>query len=278
MDLSISIVSWNTRDLLDRCLESIYKSASAIDFEVTVVDNTSSDGSVDMVRQKYPDVRVISNSENVGFARANNQAYAMSSGKYFLLLNPDTLVLGDALNRLIDFAENHAMAGAVGPLVRNEDGSLQYTWAKFPTMLSEVIGYHDRRVIGMARPPSDVDEARSLAPFCVDWVGGCCLLIKREVVEQIGLMDESLFMYCEETDWCLRLHKAGWQVWVEPSAEIMHYGGRSSAQISQKCEQTLRRSKTSYFRKHNGPVQACVLAGLLASKSWISHKMRKSVR
>ncbi len=267
MDLSISIISWNTRDLLDACLASVYETTSGIEFEVIVVDNASSDDSAEMVRSNYPQVRLIENTGNVGFARANNQAYSVCTGRCFLLLNPDTVVFGDALRKLVSFLDNHDRAGAVGPLVQNADGSLQHSWARFPTLWSEATGRLDRRIQGVRRIPTVTDEVRALDPFHADWIGGCCLMIKRKAIEEIGLLDESLFMYSEETDWCLRLHKAGWGVWVEPEAEIVHYGGKSSEQTAEMCRSQLFLSKRAFAAKHGGRAHAILVSTLIAARS-----------
>jgi N-acetylglucosaminyl-diphospho-decaprenol L-rhamnosyltransferase len=278
MDLSISIVSWNTRDLLDQCLESIYGTTSGVEFEVIVVDNASSDGSPDMVRENHSRVRLIQNKDNVGFSTANNQALAVSSGRHFLLLNPDTVVHANALKRMTEFLDNHDRAGAVGPLVLNDDGTLQYSWAKFPTLWSEAMGRLDRRISGVPVTPSTADEVRKLHPFEADWVGGCCLMVKREAIDQIGPMDESLFMYCEETDWCLRLAEGGWGVWLESSAEVVHYGGRSSKQVSRKSVDILCRSKSIFFAKHHGQCQGLLLGALLALRSTAARIVTGRVR
>ena len=258
MDLSIAIVSWNTRDLLDQCLKSIFETTMGIDFEVIVVDNASSDNSMEMVRRKYPQVTVIENKDNVGFPKANNQAFQVSTGRYFLLLNPDTICHDRSLTGLTEFLDDHQKAGAVGPLVLNSDKTMQYSWAKFPTVWNELLGRLDRR-IDNADYPQTVSAARYMGPFKVDWVGGCCLMIRREAVEQIGLMDESFFMYCEETDWCYRLHKAGWQVCVNPDYEIIHLGGQSSKQINGKSQSILINSKAAYFMKHHGWFSGAIL-------------------
>lgn len=273
MDLSIAIVSWNTRDLLDGCLKSIFETTFGIEFEVIVVDNASSDGSAETVCGKYPQVRLIENADNVGFAAANNQAYAVSESKFFLLLNPDTVVRGDALKKLAEFLDNHDRAGAVGPLVLNADDSLQYSWAKFPTVCSEAMGRLDRRIDGLARTPTTAEETRTLDPFRADWVGGCCLMIRREAVEQVGLMDESLFMYCEETDWCYRLHKSGWEVWFDPAAVIVHLGGQSSGQAHERSRRVLHESKVRYARKHWGCLAACVLDVCLRAKRFLAGRV-----
>lgn len=274
MDLSVSIVSWNTRDLLDACLSSVFDGCAGIDIEVVVVDNLSSDDSVAMVRSKYPRVRVLANERNVGFSAANNQAYNVSSGRHFLLLNPDTVVRQGSLQKLVRFLDDHAKAGAVGPLVLNPDGSLQYSWARFPTLWREAFGRLDRRIVGLDRVPATAEEVRSLDPFQADWIGGCCLMIKREAISQIGPMDESLFMYCEETDWCMRLKRAGWEVWIEPGAEIVHYGGQSSALASDKCEMMLSSSKVALMKKNGRHAQARILQAAFGCRAIVKRALR----
>ncbi|MGC8861394.1 MAG: glycosyltransferase family 2 protein [Armatimonadota bacterium] len=267
MDLSVSIVNWNTRDLLDQCLESVYASTGGLDAEVIVVDNASTDGSPDMVRAKYPDTTLIANSENRGFAAANNQALHLSRGRYFLLLNPDTICKPGALERLVRFLDENPKCGAVGPLVLNPDATLQYSWAAFPTFWSEALGRLDRRVRGAGRLPITAEDTRALGPFRADWVGGCCLMVRRQAIDEIGPMDESLFMYSEETDWCRRLANAGWEVWVEPAAEIVHLGGQSSARVPDEAASRLRQGKIKYFSKHHGPVTGSVLGAVLGLRS-----------
>lgn len=270
MDLSIAIVSWNTREILDGCLASIFDTTHGIEFEVIVVDNASSDGTAEMVRGKYPRARVIKNSENVGFARANNRAYSVSSGRHFLLLNPDTICLGNALVLLVSFLDARKTVGAVGPLVLNVDHTLQFSWARFPTFLNECLGKPDRRLVCTSAVPLTADAVRALGPFETDWVGGCCLMIRREAAERIGLMDESLFMYCEETDWCLRLSRDGWSIMVEPESEIVHLGGQSSIQVSTKAAGYLRASKSTYFAKHHGRLAGFALGAILTAKACAS--------
>lgn len=278
MDLSISIVSWNTREVLDQCLKSIYENTSGIDFEVIVVDNASSDGSAGMVRDKYPQARLIENADNVGFAVANNQAFEAADSEFFLLLNPDTVVRRDALQDLAAFLDRHDRAGAVGPLVLNADGSLQYSWAKFPTVWSELRGSLVRRIEPGGCMPDTADAVRSLRPFQVDWVGGCCLMVRRSAVKQIGLMDESFFMYSEETDWCYRLHRTGWEVWLNPAAEIVHLGGQSSDKAHDRSRRILHESKVRYARKHWGGFAACVLHAGLGAKRFLAGRFDRGGR
>ena len=274
MDLSIAIVSWNTRDVLDQCLRSVYETVKGIEFEVIVVDNASSDGSAEMIRDRYPRATLIANEGNAGFAAANNQAYRACAGRHFMLLNPDTICREGALAGLVRFLDENPAAGAVGPLVTNDDGTIQYSWARFPTIWSESIGYLNRRIGQSGFLPITDDETRDRGPFRVDWIGGCCLMIRREAVEKIGLMDESLFMYSEETDWCMRLCRAGWEVWVDPGCEIVHLGGKSSDQAKPETARYLRMSKRQYFRKHHGVWPAAAVGAVLAVKAGLRQLLR----
>lgn len=259
MDLSISIVNWNTCNLLDQCISSIQKASPGIEYEIIVVDNASSDNSVQMLKDKHPDVIVVVNSDNAGFASANNQAYARSSGRYFMLLNPDTICLSESLSELVHFMDANPSAGVAGPLVLNQDRSLQYSWARFPSLSSECMGKLDRLIMPQRICPETAEQTRNVGPFQTDWVGGCALAARRNAIEQIGLMDDSLFMYSEETDWCLRFHKAGWTIHVDPLAEIVHLGGQSSMQVADNCVGHLFNSKIAYFRKHHGQLPAAIL-------------------
>ncbi|MGI6296558.1 MAG: glycosyltransferase family 2 protein [Armatimonadota bacterium] len=270
MDLSIAIVSWNTRELLDDCLRSIFDTTQGIEYEVIVVDNKSSDDSVDMVRSTYPQVKFIENQDNVGFPKANNQAYQVSSGRHFMLLNPDTICREGSLAGLVRFLDEHSDAGAVGPLVLNPDETLQYSWARFPRLITEIRGILDRRIEGF-ETPTTAEQVREMGPFVTDWIGGCALVIRRTAVEQIGLMDESFFMYNEETDWCYRLHKQGWSVWVEPSSEIVHLGGQSSSRAKSRSAKHLRDSKRHYFSKHHGMLSGGLLYAILSAKCCIGN-------
>ncbi|MCL5104335.1 MAG: glycosyltransferase family 2 protein [Armatimonadetes bacterium] len=267
MDLSIAIVSWNTRDLLNDCLASIPGAAGGLEYEVIVVDNASSDGSPKMVSEAHPGAKLIANDANAGFARANNQAYEASGGRNFLLLNPDTVCHAGSLSTLVRFLDENPKAGAVGPMVLNEDGTLQYSWAGFPTIASELVGKLDRRIDSPPCRPSMASEVRDLGPFAVGWIGGCCMMVRRAAIEQVGLLDESLFMYSEEMDWCLRLQRAGWEVWVQPEAEIVHLGGRSSDQAPRETSEYLRRSKAAYFQKHSGRAAGVLVRAILGAKA-----------
>jgi GT2 family glycosyltransferase len=253
-------VNWNTCQLLDECISSIQEASPEIECEIIVVDNASSDNSLEMLKEKHPDVILIANMDNPGFARANNQAYIKSTGRYFMLLNPDTVCLPGSLAELVHYMDANPSIGVSGPLVLNPDYSLQYSWAKFPAFISECTGKLNRMIMPQRTYPKNADEARRFGPFLIDWVGGCAFVARRDAIEQIGLLDDSLFMYSEETDWCRRFHNAGWKISVDPQSEIIHLGGQSSIQVADNCVGHLFNSKVMYFRKHHGRIPAAILA------------------
>ncbi len=250
LTLSIIIVNWNTRNLLAQCLDSIRQTSGDLPVEVIVVDNASTDGSQTMLQQSYPEARLLANSQNVGFARANNQAIAVAQGRYFLLLNSDTIVLPQALARLVSFANQQNDAGIVGGKLLNSDGSLQESWASFPTFWSEMLGRNFRtKQMATSRPLS----------YKVDWVGGACLLARPTAIAQAGGLDESFFMYAEETDWCFQMRRHGWQVYYLPEAEVIHLGGGSASRSSAGQLIRLYQSKIHFFSKNYGAAQATAL-------------------
>jgi len=256
MDLSIIIVNWNTRDLLAQCLQSIYDTISNMSFEIIVVDNASTDGSVAMIEEQFHGVRLIANQENVGFAQANNQALTTGRGRYFLLLNSDTIVLPGALEEMARFADAHSDAGIIGCKLLNGDGSLQESWASFPTIWSEILGCN-------FRTRQLVEETPLI--YEVDWLGGACLLVRPAAINEVGLLDESFFMYSEETDWCFRMRQQGWKVYYLPEVEVIHLGGGSASRASATQLVRLYGSKIRFFRKHYGARQAGLLRYGLAT-------------
>jgi len=255
MDISIIIVNWNTRDLLTQCLESIGSGQSAesqvvnlqfLTTEVIVVDNASSDDSVAIVSERFPWVKLIKNTENVGFARANNQAMNAATGRYVLLLNSDTVLHTGAIAGMINFADKHPDVGVVGPKLVDRQGKIQLSWARFPTLWSEIFAQHRRAW----KPFADGSA------FAVDWLAGACLLVRREVIELVGLMDDRFFLYSEEADWCKRVHDAGWINAYYPHAVVSHFEGSSSSQDVPRSRLLLYQSKILYARKHFGKRQA----------------------
>jgi N-acetylglucosaminyl-diphospho-decaprenol L-rhamnosyltransferase len=252
MKLSIIIVNWNTCDLLAQCLDAVYAYPPQGSFDIWVVDNGSTDGSQKMLADRFPQVELIQNQENVGFARANNQAIRASQGEYVLLLNSDALVLFDTLQRLVDFADSHPKAGIVGGQCLNPDGSFQASFNHFPTVFSEsllLFGLAEH-IYSPSFPSAAPEESQQSRPC--DWVGGACLMARRAALSEIGLLDEGYFMYVEETDWCYRVVKDGWQVFYCAEAKVLHYGGQSASRASAQQRLRLYESKARYFRLHHG--------------------------
>ncbi len=267
MNLSIVIVNWNTRDLLATCLESIWTSESHPEIEVIVVDNASSDGSAQMVRERFPQVSLIENETNVGFARANNQGLQHCQGRYVLLLNSDTRVLGDALEQLTAFMEAHPRAGAAGARLLNADGSLQPSCHPMLTP-----GHEFWRLIFLDnivhRATYGATFWASSQPRQVEVIKGACLMLRREALSEVGLLDESYFMYTEEVDLCFRLARAGWQLWWVPAAQVTHYGEASSRQVAQDMYIQLYRSKVQFYRKFGGETRAAFYKWLVCLAYW----------
>lgn len=268
--LSIIIVNWNVRDLLRDCLRSIDAGRSLLDLEVIVVDADSADDSVAMVQAVFPWVRLIPCYENVGFPRGNNIGLAEASGDFLLLLNPDTVVQGNALGMMADFLREHPDIGAVGPQLLNPDGSIQSSRRRFPTLataffestwLESLAPGILRRYYALDLPDDETAD--------VDWLTGACIMAPRVVYEQIGGLDEGYFMYSEELDWCRRIKQAGWRVAYYPAARVVHHAGKSSDQAVTARHINFQRAKLRYFRKYHGRVVAGVLrCFLLASYAW----------
>lgn len=268
MDVSVIIVSWNTRQILQECLESVYQQTHGIEFEVFVVDNGSTDGSVEMIEGSFPQVRFIRNSENVGFARANNQALEKAFGRYILLLNSDTLILDNAIVKTVQYLDDHPDIGILGCQVLNPDRTLQRTCFQFPSLLNMLLSmtylykiFPGSRFFGRERMTWwDRNDERP-----VDVVTGCYMLVRKELVEQIGLLDETYFMYGEETDWCWRAKTNGWKVWFAPVGRIIHFGGASSKRMRPEMILQLHAGILKFIRKNKGIASyavACVLTSL----------------
>src|SRR5260221_7290212 len=220
-DVSVVVVTWNALPWLERCLESV------AGHETIVVDHGSTDGSLELVRARFRAVRVIE-QENRGMGAGNNAGMRIAGGRYFFLLNPDAWVSGDAIERLVAFADAHPEAAVVGPRLRNPDGSLQRSARGFPSVWRLATAYlfirklapRSRRLNPLYAGGFDHDKARE-----VDWVVGAALLVRREAVDAVGLFDEDFFMFSEEADWLFRFRQAGWKVWFYPGAEVVHVGG-----------------------------------------------------
>lgn len=251
--VSTIIVNWNTRNILRDCLSSIFEQTQDIEHEVIVVDNTSTDGSVEMIKSEFPSVTLIENKVNRGFAAANNQGIAIAKGQYLLLLNSDTVVLDNAIAKAFSFADSHPECGIVGCRVLNPDRTLQPTCFMFPSILNMLLStsylyklFPKNKFFGRERMSWwDRSNVRN-----VDVVTGCFMLVRRKALEQIGSMDGRFFMYGEETDWCYRFKEAGWKVMYTPSAEIIHLGGQSSKKVMEQMSLELRGSILQFMKKH----------------------------
>lgn len=266
--VSIIIVNWNTCDILSDCLVSIYEQTENVEFEVIVIDNNSGDASVEVIKKKFPQVRLIENSVNRGFAAANNQGIATAKGRYVLLLNSDTIVLDNAIAKTVRFADTYPEAAVVGCRVLNPDRTLQPTCFMFPSLLNMLLSssylykvFPNSRFFGRERMSRWArDNVRE-----IDVVTGCFMLIRREAIDQVGVMDERFFMYGEETDWCYRFTQAGWRVVFTPGAEIVHLRGASSRQIKPEMRLQLSGSILLFLKKHRRPLEyrlGCFLVAL----------------
>jgi hypothetical protein len=255
MDVSVIVVSYNTKDLLRECIRSIYRETREIEYEVFVVDNRSTDGSPDMVKGEFPKVRLIRNDLNVGFAAGNNIALKKGRGRYFLLLNPDTQLVNNAIGILADYMDSHRDVGASGCMLLDGNKEVQMVCRKFSRIAHEVgelMPVINRcRWRWMSRNYlSDEFDYRSCGE--TDYVQGACLMVRRVVIEEIGLMDERYFMYSEEEDWCYRMKRKGWKVMYVSSAVVVHYQGMSTRQHSSEMLVELYRSKFQFFSKNYG--------------------------
>ena len=249
MKLSIVIVSWNTKDLLEACLDSVYEYPPNHPFEVWVVDNKSKDDTVAMVREKFPQVELIASEENLGFAGGNNCAIPHCTGEYVLLLNPDTEVKPDALNELVAFMDENPEAGAAGSRLLNADETLQPSCHPRPTLSREFwrMFYLDKFLpYGSYNMHKwDVTQPRE-----VDVLMGASLLVRKQILDTVGLLDDGYFMYSEEVDLCYRLQKAGWKLFWVPQSQVVHFWGQSAKQVMTEMFLQLYRAKLRFFRKH----------------------------
>jgi len=250
MDLSVVIVNWNTKGDLLHCLASLIQTAPEEACEVIVVDNGSTDGSADAVKGSFPSVRVIENDGNFGFSRAANQGLRGASGRYLLLLNPDTEVKKGALRRLVTFMEGHPEAGCAGPRLLHADGTPQNSIANFPSLVTELLNKSLLRRFFPGRYPGK--ERFYPEPIAVDSVIGACMIVRRKVIEEVGLLDEDYFLFLEETDWCYRMKRAGWKVYHVPGAEVIHYQGKGAEQDKKRAKIEYYRSRYLFFKKNRG--------------------------
>ncbi len=258
MELSVIIVTWNVREDILRCLNSIRENPPRDECEIIVIDNASNDGTANAVRRRFPDIRLISNDKNRGFAGANNQGFAKAAGRYVFFLNPDTVVRPGSFDVLLDFMEDRPDVGACGPRLVFEDGRIQKTVRCFPTFAGTLHRHTIFKTLGIFRPAynkwlmKDFTYDRTAD---VDQIMGAALMVRRNVLEDVGPMDEqNFFMYYEEVDLCYRIKKAGLRIVFVPDAEIIHLGGRSSKQIPVEKTIMAMKSLLRFFKKYRSPV------------------------
>lgn len=263
-DISIIIVSFNTKNMTQDCLNSIFLNSADLSVQVIVVDNNSQDGSVEMIKKEFPGVILIQNFENKGFAAANNQGFAHCHGENILLLNSDTLILDDVLHASIDFLVQNPEVGGMACRVLNSDYTLQRTCFGYPTLLRLMlftlaldrlpVGFFDQYLLRSWQRNNERE---------VEVVTGCYLMIPKKVLEVVGGLDESFFFYGEETDWCRRAREAGWKLVFSPVGEIVHHGGGSSGTLRYQSDIMLTAATVRLHKKYGGKLNAIVAYLLL---------------
>lgn len=274
MDLSIIIVNWNVCELLRRCLASIQVDRGNLTVEVIVVDNASSDGSVSMVEREFPHVHLIASQENLGYTGGNNLGAQEAQGRYLFILNPDTEIVADALEQVVAYLDEHPAVGAAGPQLLYPDGSIQSSCRRFPRLTT---AFFEGTPLGMRWFPDNRFKRAYRMADCpndeiqsVDWLVGAALVIRCEVWQKVGPLDDQFFMYSEELDWCHRCRDAGWEIHYLPLARVMHHHKGSAGQIGVTRWIRAYRSRILYFRKYFGAGWAAVIRlFLLMNFAWL---------
>ena len=254
IDLTVVVPSYNTRDLMEQTLRTVLEASAGLQVEVIVVDNASRDGSAEMVEQNFPEIELIRNERNLGFAAANNIAFRRSRGRYVLLLNSDTIVRPDTLGCLVQFLDDHPEAAAAGCKILNPDGTLQLESRRsFPTPMAAFY-----KLSGLSRLFPDsrrfgrynltyLDEEQVSQ---VDALSGSCMMVRRRVIDEVGPLDEDYFMYGEDIDWCYRMQQAGWKIYYVPDTEIIHFRGESGKKVELRTQYRKNEAMAIFVRKH----------------------------
>ncbi|GIV05647.1 MAG: glycosyl transferase [Fimbriimonadales bacterium] len=264
--LTVQIVNWNAREPLRAALRSILAHPPRCEYEIIVLDNASSDGSVQMLEKEFPEVKLLVSEQNLGFSRGHNLAARAAQGEYLFILNPDTEVLPDALDLLVAYAEQHPDVAIIGPKILNPDGSLQYSCRRFP---NPVAALFRNTPLGKLFPNNPYTRDYLMTDWDhnsireVDWVSGAALFIRREVFAQLGGFDERFFMYCEDTDLCYRAWQAGYKVIYYPEPKIKHAIGRSTDLVANKMIITFHKSMYLFYKKHYADQTSILLRPLV---------------
>jgi GT2 family glycosyltransferase len=257
-DLSVVLVCWNNKTYLEPCLHSLYDCGLRSSFDVIVTDNGSTDGSLEMLREKFRQVQVIQNDHNAGLGKASNQGIQATHGRYVLLLNNDTIVNGPSLDAMVNFLDQTPRAGVVGGKLLNPNGSLQACHNHFPSLHEEFLIATRLGELIWKGYPSKMDGDRMRE---TDWLGSACAMLRREALHEVGLLDEGFFIYGDEADLQYRLRKASWQVYYLPNVTTIHYGGRSMDRWPRR--KMVNRGKLLFFQKHYGPLRTALLRAML---------------
>jgi GT2 family glycosyltransferase len=254
LKVSIVIVNWKTPDLLARCLDSIATDKNHQDFEIFVVDNNSGDQSVPMLKERYGYVHLIENTDNLGFSKGCNQAIPLAKGDYILLLNPDAVVVESAISTMAEFLDENPKTGAVGPKVLNPDGSLQLACRRaFPSVSASFFRLTYLSLLFPKHPAIAKYNLTSADPdklLEVDALSGSAMMVRRQAVDKIGLLDEDIFMFGEDIDWCWRIKEAGWNVMYIPTAVVYHIHGAASRKRPVGTTINLHKGMEVFYRKH----------------------------
>ena len=263
-DLSIIIVNWNTGDLLLECIQSIKETIKNYEYEVFVVDNASSDSSLENAEHKHSDLIILKNQKNLGFAKGNNLALSRCQGRFILLLNPDTILIDDAVDRMCEYLDAHPSTVVIGPRLLNDDGSHQPSTAcSYPT-LSIIIN----EASGLIKLFPKFSSTRGLyirsrenKSIEVDWVSGACLMTRAEIIQKVGMLNEGFHLYYEDQEWCYRIKKSGYKIIFFPQAKVLHYGNQSIRRLTLDDFKKNQINHRQYLQNFNNPFEA-----FLASK------------
>jgi hypothetical protein len=267
IDVTIVVISWNTRQMTHDCLRSVYDNLGDLPAEVILVDNNSADGSAEMVAADFPQAILIRNADNRGFAAANNQGFVIARGRHILLLNSDTLIHGDVIQRSVAYLDQHPTVGAMGCRVLNTDGSVQLTCGQFPTLFNLFLQATALKKLAWPRffGRQEMSHWARDSERPVDTITGCYLMLRREVMDDVGMLDEDFFFFGEETDWCRRMRDAGWGVMFAPVGQITHHGSVSARKHNHKRDVMLSNAIVRLHRKHGGPVAAALAWAIVFS-------------
>ncbi len=287
-EVTIAVINYNTKDWLGACLKSVLKMAPLASHELYVIDNASTDGSVEFVKKEFPDVHIIENAGNLGFSAAANQALRTSHAKYVLILNTDTEVDQEAVDILVEFGDAHDDMGVAGPLLLNTDGTVQLSGRRFPSFLDAMI----HAFLGIIWPGNPYSVRYQMLDWdrmserTIDWVSGAAMFMRREAARDINFFDERFFMYVEDMDLCYRLWRKGWKVYFCPAAKVVHHIAKSSEQSSARMIIEFQRSLYRFYAKNYSHtwkrfLKPLVAGGLLLrtailiSRDWVVRQIAK---